>query len=45
MGFIKHQYLNDNISKVVNIIDWAQKDTNSMVLICLDVEKAFNRVE
>lgn len=42
---IKHQYLKDNIRKVVNIVEWAQSYGNLTVLVFLDAKKAFDRIE
>lgn len=44
-GFIKGQYLKDNVRKVMNIMEWIQKQTNPALLFFLDAEKAFDRLE
>lgn len=43
--FIKQRYFRENIRKVLNIIDIAKAEKISRLLLYVDAEKAFDRLE
>lgn len=45
IGFIKGRFMWDNIRKLINVIKKAQEDQNPVLLVFLDIEKAFDRIE
>lgn len=44
-GFIKGHYLKDNVRKVINLMEWVQKQKDSMLYIYFDTEKAFDQLD
>lgn len=44
-GFIPSRQLTENIRKTLNVIDFCSKNNTQLVVMTLDAEKAFDRVE
>lgn len=43
-GFIKNRYASDNIHRLFNPVDMSQKQQHKTIIVSLDAEKAFDKV-
>lgn len=43
-GFIKNRHASDNIRRLFNLIDISQQQQNNVIIVSLDAEKAFDKV-
>lgn len=44
-GFVKSRYVTDNIRRLLNVINFVQSEGHPALVLSLDAEKAFDRVE
>lgn len=44
-GFIRNRFVKDNVRKLINIVQKTQQDKNPTLLVFLDAEKVFDRIE
>ena len=44
-GFMKGRYIGQNIMKILNLMEFCDRNRNSAVILSLDFEKAFDKIE
>ena len=44
-GFLKGRYIGENVRNVINIIDYIEKENMSGIILTIDYEKAFDKIE
>ena len=44
-GFLKGRYIGENVRNVINIIDFIEKENMSGIILTIDYEKAFDKIE
>ena len=44
-GFLENRYIGENINKIINLMDFVDENDIPALLILVDFEKAFDRLE